>query len=326
MTEIRADVLEWLLGEDNPSVRYYAFHDLLDRPAGDSEMESARKGVMLTGVVPQIISKITADEYRPLRQDFYSKYQGLSWQILILAELGAERTGPVKDACECLISNSQDKDGGGFSVRVSGKTGGGLPSMVIPCLTGNMIFSLIRLGYIDDPRVAKAIEWMAKYQRFDDAEGDAPKGPPYDRMVMCWGKHSCHMGVVKVLKALAEIPPARRTAEVAHAIDCGVEYMLKHHIHKRSHDLSKVSKPGWLKFGFPLMYQTDVLEILEILLKLGVRDSRMQEALDVVASKQDAAGKWSLENNHRNDLLVDVEQNGPSKWITLRALRVLTSN
>ena len=140
---------------------------------------------------------------------------------------------------------------------------------------------------------------------------------------MCWGKHSCHMGVVKVLKAFAEIPPDRRSAEVVEAIGKGVEYMLKHHIHKRSHDLSKVSKPGWLKFSFPLMYQTDVLEVLEILLSLGVWDSRMQEALDVVASKQDSSGRWALENSYRNPLLVDIERGGPSKWITLRALRAM---
>ena len=182
MNEVKFDVVEWLLGEDNPSVRYFALRDLLNRSAGDAELESARRNIMSTGVVPEIIAKITTEEYRPMRQDFYAKYQGLAWQLIILAELGAERTAPVADACESLLSNSQDRDGGGFSMRASGKSGGGLPRMVIPCLTGNMIFSLIRLGYLDDPRLREAIDWIAHYQRFDDGEGDAPKGPPYDRM------------------------------------------------------------------------------------------------------------------------------------------------
>ena len=72
--------------------------------------------------------------------------------------------------------------------------------------------------------------------------------------------------------------------------------MLRHHIHKRSHDLAKVSKPGWRRLGFPLMYQTDVLEILGILTTLGYRDERMQEALRLVAGKADAQGRWKLES------------------------------
>ena len=73
--------------------------------------------------------------------------------------------------------------------------------------------------------------------------------------------------------------------------------MLIHHIFKQSHNLSKNAKPGWKKFGFPLMYQTDALEVLQILLKLGYRDDRMKEAVELVKSKQDEQGRWVLENN-----------------------------
>ena len=55
----------------------------------------------------------------------------------------------------------------------------------------------------------RAVDWITAYQRFDDAEGEAPTGWPYDKLEMCWGRHTCHMGAVKALKALAEIPPAR---------------------------------------------------------------------------------------------------------------------
>ena len=93
------------------------------------------------------------------------------------------------------------------------------------------------------------------------------------------------MGAAKALKALSEIPENKRSADVRAMIEKGAEYILKHHIYKRSHDLNLVAKPGWLKFGFPLMYQTDALEILGILTKLGYRDKRMQEAIDVLISK-----------------------------------------
>ena len=132
------------------------------------------------------------------------------------------------------------------------------------------------------------------------------------------------MGVVKSLKALAEIPANKQSKAVNDIIAQGAEYMLKHHIHKRSHNLSKVSKPGWLRFGFPLMYQDDVLEVLGVLTKLGYRDARMQEAVDLVVSKQDNLGRWILESTFNGRFQTNIEQKGePSKWITLNALTVL---
>jgi hypothetical protein len=72
------------------------------------------------------------------------------------------------------------------------------------------------------------------------------------------------------------------------------------------------------------MYQTDIVEILNILLKLECRDKRMQEAVDIVVSKQNERGKWILENTYNGRFQTNIEQKGkPSKWITLNALRVL---
>lgn len=103
------------------------------------------------------------------------------------------------------------------------------------------------------------------------------------------------------------------------------EFLLIHHIFKKSHDLNKVSKPGWEKLGFPLMYQTDVLEIMEILVNLGVRDQRMEAAKDLLVQKRRTDGKWYLENTFNGKMLVDIEKKGePSKWLTLKATCVLS--
>ncbi|MEA4923759.1 MAG: hypothetical protein VB084_00460 [Syntrophomonadaceae bacterium] len=77
--------------------------------------------------------------------------------------------------------------------------------------------------------------------------------------------------------------------------------------------------------GFPLMYQTDVLEILDILTELVVKDSRMDEAINIVIAKQDETGRWKLENTYGSDrLLIPIGQKDEqSKWLTLRAMRVL---
>lgn len=245
--------------------------------------------------------------------------------MIALAELGADPTPQIREQCEYLFEHSQEPQDGGFSMHDAAKTGGGRITEVIPCLTGNMVWSLIRFGYLDDPRLRKGIDWITRFSRFNDGEETDPQVPPYNRYEMCWGAHSCHMGIVKCLKALGSIPAEKRSPDVTETIRRCAEYLLIHHIHKRSHNPDRVSRPGWLKFGFPLMYQTDVLEILDILTGLGIQDPRMDEALEVVRSKQNDAGRWVAENTCGSDrMIVPVERAGEeSKWITLRVLRVL---
>ncbi len=323
-----ADTVAWLLDGEDPSVRYFTLTGLLGERAGSAEAVAARHEIMVSGAVPRILAAQGDDGHFGDRDRCYTaKYTGTVWQLIILAELGADGTDErVQRACEAILRDSQDAGSGGFSLNRGKKAGGGLHSRVIPCLTGNLTFSLIRLGYLDDRRVRHAIDWITTYQRFDDAEGDAPSGWPYEPLEMCWGRHTCHMGAVKALKALAEIPPESRSAEVRRTLADGVEFLLKHHVHRRSHDLRRDSKPGWRRLGFPLMYQTDVLEILGILTGLGVRDARMDEALALLAAKQDAEGRWKLQDTFNGRFIVDIEAKGrPSRWITLRALRVLAA-
>ena len=292
----------------------------------DPLVKKARKEIMQVRTVPEILSKQKEGGYWETAEDFYirTKYRGTVWQLIILAELGADKDDTrIKKAGEFILQWSQDRESGGFSYRGSASSGG-FHSVVVPCLTGNMVWSLLRFGYFDNPRVRRGIDWIVEYQRFDDAVEKAPKGWPYDKRELCWGRHTCHMGVVKILKSLAEIPIKQRTRSVNDTIENAAEYLLVHHVYKRSHDLSRVSKPGWLKFGFPLMANTDVLEILGILTGLGYRDSRMQEALELLISKQDEQGRWKLESTYNGRFQVNIEQKGkPSKWITLNALRVL---
>jgi hypothetical protein len=362
-----AGTVDWLLASDDPALRYRTLTELLDVATGEAggggtapdeaatsgEAAAARREIMTQGAVPRILAAQGADGHWGAPGQFYrDKYRGTVWQLIVLAELGADPADArVRAACEAIFRDSQEPQSGGLSVDMSRKAGGGLPSGVIPCLTGNMVFSLVRLGHLDDPRLQRAVDWLTTWQRFDDGEGEPPSGGPYDRYEMCWGRHTCHMGVVKALKGLAEIPPGRRSPAVQRTIAEGAEYMLRHHVHKRSHDLARVSKPSWKKLNFPLMWQTDVLEILGIFATLGkdeavsdvgaatdrdvpfplrqrpdspLLDPRAREALDLVAGKHDAQGRWKLENTQNGRLVVDIETRGqPSRWVTLRALRVL---
>jgi hypothetical protein len=326
-TYLHADTTEWLLETNNPSVRFVTLRDLLDKPETNSEVKKAKQEIMNTGVVPAILEKQKDKEYWEDPDRFYTaKYKGTVWQLMILAELWADGVDDrIRNACEFILSHSQDRESGGFAYSTSSKKGGGRHNEVIPCLTGNIVFSLIRLGYLNDLRLQRGIEWITTYQRFDDRIAEAPQGWPYDRLKTgCFSTHSCHMGAAKTLKALSEIPEDTRSAAVKKTIEKGAEYFLIHHVFKSSHHLDRIPKPGWLKFGFPLMYQTDALELLGILTKLGYRDQRMQEAIDILVSKQNKDGTWNLENSFNGRYQVNIEKKEePSKWITVRSLQVL---
>ncbi len=319
-------LLDWLLEPENPSVRYWTLVDLLGRPGDDGEVLAAQRDVMTGAAVTRVLSRQAPGGWWGKAEDFYinAKYKGTVWNLILLAELGADPADErIRQALSFILEASQEPGSGGFSARALPGAAAD-PGLVIPCLTGNMLWCLVRFGWLDDPRVQQGLNWITTYQRFDDGIKKAPQGWPYSVSEKCWGRHTCHLGVVKALKALAEVPPGRRTAPMQAAIENGAEFLLKHHLFKKSHDLAQVAMPEWLSLGFPRFWDSDILEILGILTRLGYRDERMQEALDVVRSKQDSEGCWRLESSWNGRMLVRIEKEGePSKWISLRALNVL---
>ena len=84
-------------------------------------------------------------------------------------------------------------------------------------------------------------------------------------------------------------------------------------------------KRGWLKFGFPLHYNSDVLEATFALARAGVPyDPRLDRALDAIRKKRTPDGRWTLDRSTKRKTLIDVEELGaPSKWLTYRALSVI---
>jgi hypothetical protein len=324
---LKADPRPWLLEEDNPSVRYFALTELMDKSLKHPSVKKAKRDIMKIGPVPTILFKQRDGGYWDNAEDFYvrAKYRGTVWQLIILANLGADIDDlQVRQAGEFILEWSQDRESGGFSYRGNGK--GGLHTAVLPCLTGNMLYSLIRLGFFDDKRVQHGLKWIENYFRADDGESKPPAVWPYDRFEQCWGSHTCHMGLVKILKAISEIPEAKRTPGLRQVSAAGAEHLLKHHLYKSSHDVGNIAKPAWTKFSFPLMWNTDALEMLGILAMLGYREERMLDAIELVRSKQDDQGRWNLETTFNGRFQVNIERKGKaSKWVTLNALRVLKS-
>ena len=196
--------------------------------------------------------------------------------------------------------------------------------------------ALLDLGWSGDPRLQAALEWQA---RSISGERVAPltskneveryyaanPGPGF----ACGANTGlpCAWGAVKAMLALSKIPPSARTQTVQLAIQQGVEFLLSHDPVVADYPFGYGNRPSssWFKFGYPVGYVTDVLQNLEALVALGrARDERLAGALAMVEGKQDAQGRWKMEYSYNGKTWVDIEAKGqPSKWVTLRAIRVL---
>lgn len=105
----------------------------------------------------------------------------------------------------------------------------------------------------------------------------------------------------------------------------GQEYLLQRRMFRRL-STGKVVDPAWTLFSFPPRWHYDVLRGLDYLRSAGVEpDERCAEAIDLVERKRGEDGRWLLENPHPGRVYFDVDEGDgrPSRWNTLRAMRVL---
>lgn len=330
-THLNDDPLPWLLADDpaNPGVRYFTLRDLVGLPADSAELIAAQEAVMTSGPVPVILAQQHPDGYW-VKPGYLPKYNGTMWSIIFLAQLGADGRNPrIRQACEHLFDYSAAEQGG---LSMDGRNSG-----LIHCLQGNLCAALIDFGCLDDERLQRALDWLA---RSITGEGIAPStekkatvrylrsgnsGPGFE----CSANDHlpCAWGAVKALLALSKVPAAQRTPTIERALKTGVDFLLGVDPATADYPRGYAPKPNrsWFKFGYPIGYITDVLQILEVLTALGYgADSRLANGLDLLLSKQDEQSRWPLEYTYNGKTWVDVEEKGkPSKWVTLRALRVL---
>jgi hypothetical protein len=323
LERLNDDPIPWLLEPDpaNPAVRYFALRDLLDRGEDDPEVREAKAATMTTGPVPVILDAQSPDGYWVKPGSGYSpKYRGTVWQIILLAELGADLSDErVRRGCEYLLGHGIAANGA-FSVYRKP-----VPSGSLHCLNGNLSYALLRLGYAHDPRVQTALDWQARAIAGEGIQylKSGTAGPCFACSVN--QGQPCAWGANKALKALSAVPPDQRAPIVQRAIEVGAEFLFSRDPAVADYPYTKRVSSTWFKFGFPLSYWSDVLETTAVLVELGYGDDpRLANALQLVLSKQDAQGRWKLENTLNGKMWADIEEKGkPSKWVTLRALRVL---
>ena len=327
---LAGDPLPWLLDPQTPAVRHLALRQLVGQPEDDPQVVAARDAAMAADPIASILAAQHPDGYWEKPGPGYAtKYRGTVWQLIFLDQLGADPADErVRQAGAYVLAHSQAETGG---FGASGRVGSIAPppSAVIHCLNGNLLLALIGFGWLDDERVQRAVEWEARAITGDGVErwyASGTCGPGF--ACAANDRQPCAWGAVKGLLGLARIPAERRSPLVARAVDAGARFLL-------SRDPAVADYPmgwgntrpsaSWFKLGFPSGYVTDVLQNLEVLCELGYgQDPRLVPAVEWLLTKQDSLGRWRNEYAYNGKTWVDIERQGqPSKWVTLRACRVL---
>jgi hypothetical protein len=190
----------------------------------------------------------------------------------------------------------------------------------------------------DDPRIDKAYEWMARTVTGDGIAPMEDKDAPVRYYAYKYGpkfacgvnnKLPCAWGGVKVMLAFSKLSAAQQTPLIKKAIKQGVEFFFGIDPATAKFPTRDDSKPNraWWKFGFPVFYVTDLLQLSEALVGLGyANDPRLSNTLNIIREKQDHEGRWPLEYDYTGKTWIDFgKQKQPNKRVTLRALRVLSS-
>lgn len=328
ISEVEKKTIDWLLEPGDAGIRYLTMRDLVESKA--NELAAAKKRAHTEGPIAQILARMEKEGYweKP-GAGYYTKYKGTVWSVILLAQLGAslETDKRIVTACSYLLAHSLT-EGGHFSVN-------GTPAQTIDCLQGNLCASLLDLG-CEDSHLDKAFEWMA---RSVTGEGIAPlsdKAAPVRYYAGKCGpnfacgpnnKLPCAWGAAKVMLAFGKLPEEKRTPLINRAIQTGVDFLFSTDPAKADYPSGYSARPSgnWWKFGFPVFYVTDLLQIVEALVGLGYgNDPRLANALKLIREKQDTRGRWLLEYDYTGKTWVDFgARKQPNKWVTLRALRVL---
>ena len=318
------DPIHWLLEEDrnNPSVRYLALRDLLDLPESDARVHRARSAIMRQGPVPKILEAQDPEGYWVKPGSGYSpKYRATVWSLLILGELAADPDDArVRQGCDYLLDHGRAQNRAFSAYRKP------IPSGALHCLNGNMIFALQRLGFGDDPRLREARDWLARSIVGEQpityyASGVAAPG------FACGvnGGLPCAWGANKATRALLDLAEEARGPLVERALEVAADFFLSREPTVADYPYTERVSTTWFKLGFPLSYWSDVLETISNLVRLGRAGHPGVEAgLEWILVKRRDDGRWKLENDLNGKMWVDIGKRGkPSKWVTLRALKVL---
>jgi hypothetical protein len=308
-------VIDWLLEPSQPAVRYLALRDIVDGTSR-GDLEEARRAITSAGWAADILSAQKSGGYWVDGAKLYTpKYISTNWMLLTLSDLGVTKEDPRIAKSATIWMRRFAKEDGGFNAE-GGKKGE-------HCLTGNTARALIKFGYVDEPRVRGALEWLVSTQKKNGGWH-------------CWGSNGT-IDAWEGLSAFAVYPRQKLTRSMKAAVERGCEFYLARELSKQG-----ARYDPWFRFHFPYHYYYDLLVGLDFITALGhVDDKRLTLAVSFLKKQRRKNGRWNLDAVHpdyENDgkwpdwwkkykgryVPFALEEAGhPSKMITLRALTVL---
>jgi hypothetical protein len=312
VTKPSRSVIRWLLDSD-PSIRWQVLRDLTDAPGDEVAAERAR--VATEGWSARLLS-LQADDGRWGGAAWNRGWDSTMHVLMLLRDLGLDpasdqarrAVGLVRDRVTWQGCGPQECDGNAF-----------FEGEVEPCINGQVgavgaYFGLDIRGIVD----------RLLGEQLSDGGWNCESANGSTR--------SSFNTTICVLEALLELERAGGgTPELTKARLRGQEYLLERRLFRRrstGEAIERDRKGGasWMRFAFPTWWHYDVLRGLEYLRSAGVTpDERVTEAIELVVSKRDHDGRWPLETRYPGLMPVEMDEGEgrPSRWITLRALRVL---
>jgi hypothetical protein len=307
-------VTQWLL-EGDPAIRWQTLRDLVG--AGELATERERREVARSGWGARLLAKQDADGRWAggVSSDtgLYSpKWISTTYTMLTLRDFGLPPSnGQTKKACRLLLDGGMQPDGG-----VNYGTWAKWTKQSETCVTG-MTLSLLSYFEFDDAR----LDTLAKHlleQQMPDGGWNCRR--PYG------ATHASVHTTISVLEGLRlyELYRGRRVKAVRLAQRRGREFLLVHRLF-RSHRTGEIIKPIFLRFAFPPRWHYDVLRALDYFQSVAApRDPRLADGIEIVHKNRREDGRWALAPAYKGKTYFEMERVGaPSRWNTLRALRVL---
>ncbi|WP_456845916.1 hypothetical protein [Cellulomonas sp. P5_C6] len=295
------DVIAWLLDSD-PALRWQVLQDLTDAPADQVAAERAR--VAHEGWGAQLLAAQGSDG-RWSGGTFFPEWVSTEATLRLLRVLGLD---PGSDEARRALAPVHEAARWEYDPTMKFFDG-----EVEPCINGRAVAIGAYFGH--DVRVV--VDRLLTEQMADggwncEQENGSTRGS-FDT-------------TINVLEGLLEYERSTGPDDDVRAARVrGEEYLLDRRLlHRLTDDV--VPQERWLQIGFPNGWHYDVARVLDYLRVARPRpDERMAEALEVLGSKRGADGRWRLERAYHDRLLIDLgETEGqPSRWLTLRGLRVL---
>jgi hypothetical protein len=302
ISEQQESVLTWLLDSD-PSIRWQVRRDLLDESPKDVAAERSR--IASEGWGARLLALQAPDGnwgggvYTP------HKWISTSDSLLMLRNLGLDPASEqARQAIGLVRDNCTWGPEFGDSPFFEGETE--------PCINGRVLAIGAYFGEASERLADRLLG-----EQLPDGGWNC-YAPP--------GTRSSFHSTICVLEGLLEYEKAKgTTAAITDARLRGQGYLLERSLF-RSLSTGAVIHPDWTRLSFPNYWHYDILWGLDYLRRAGAKpDQRIAEAIELIKQKQDCDGHWRIENIHDGQVHFHMEEGigKLSRWITLRALRVL---